>query len=66
LKRKNLAKFRIDLGLSSKEMAEKLGITPSHYSLIENGYRDPSYKTIEKFGEVFKDKYDDIWELFKK
>ena len=66
MKRKNLIKFRVDLGISSKEMADKLELSSAYYSLIENGYRDPSYKMLERFGEVFKDKYDDIWLLFKK
>lgn len=62
--RKNLKKFRIDLGLKTKEIAEKLGISPSYYSLIENGRKDPTYGFMEKFGETFN--YDDMWELFKK
>lgn len=66
MKRLNLIKFRIDLGLKSKDVAERLGITKQHYSNIENGKVNPTYKILEKFGEVFEDMYEDIWELFKK
>lgn len=66
LKRKHLIKFRIDLGLKSKDMAEKLGVSRVHYSNIENGKVDPSFKFVEKFGNIFKGQYDDFWELFKK
>lgn len=62
--RKNLKKFRIDLDLKTKEIAKKLGISPSYYSLIENGRKDPTYEFMEKFGKIFN--YDDMWELFKK
>lgn len=66
MKRKNLVKFKIDLGLRSKEMAEKLEISIPYYSNIENGKVDPSFGLMEKFGEVFKGQYTDLWEIFKK
>lgn len=66
MKRKNLVKFRIDLGLKSQEMAEKLEIGRVHYSNIENGKADPTYGFILKFEKTFKDQYEDVWELFKK
>lgn len=66
MKRKNLKKFRIDMNLKSKEMAEKLGISLVHYSNIENGKVDPTFGFMEKFEEAFKNEYQDIWELFKK
>ena len=43
VKRKNLIKMRIDLGLKSKDVAEKLGITTTKYSNIENGKVNPLY-----------------------
>ena len=69
MKRKNLIKFRIDLGLKSQEMAEKLGISRVHYSYIENGKKDPTFGFLEKFESTCKEmdiELDDIWELFKK
>jgi DNA-binding XRE family transcriptional regulator len=63
MKRKNLMKFRIDLGLKSKEMAEKLGITKTRYSNLENGKVEPSMDLLYKFQEVFE--VDDVLELLK-
>ena len=64
MKRKNLIKFRIDLGLKSKEMAEKLGVTTTRYSNIENGKVEPSIEFLYKMQEVFE--VDDVLELMKK
>lgn len=64
MKRKNLIKLRVDLGLKSKEMAEKLGITTTKYSNIENGKVSPSIELAYKLQELFD--VDDILELLKK
>lgn len=64
MKRKNLKKFRIDLDLKSKDMAEKLGVSTSYYSNFENGKVEPSIEFAYKFQEVFG--VDDVMELFKK
>ncbi len=63
LKRKNLIKLRIDLGLKSKEMAEKLGITTTKYSNIENGKVKPSIDFAYKIQEVFD--VEDVLELLE-
>ena len=63
LKRKNLIKLRIDLGLKSKEMAEKLGITTTKYSNIENGKVKPSIDFAYKIQEVFE--VEDVLELLE-
>ena len=65
-KRKNLRLFRMQQGLLSKEMAEKLGVNPGYYSNVENGLIDPSFEFIEKFGNMFRGQYEDFWYLFKK
>lgn len=68
MKRKNLIKFRTDLGLKSKEFAEKLDVSRVHYSDIENGKSNPSFGFITKFEKVCQEmnkEIDDIWELFK-
>lgn len=62
--RKELKEFRSSKGLLQIEMAGLLGISLSHYKGIESGNQDPSFKTLCKFYEVFKDQYDDIWTLF--
>lgn len=64
LKRKNLIKFRIDMGYKSKDMADKLGITLTKYSNLENGRVEPSLDFIYKFQEIFD--VEDVLELFRK
>lgn len=63
MKRKNLIKFRVDLGLKSGEMAEKLGVSTTKYSNIENGKVRPSIDFAYKIQEVFN--VDDVMELLK-
>lgn len=65
MKRKKLIKFRVDLGLKAKEVAEKLEISYVHYSNIERGKVNPTFGLMKKFEEVFENQFDDIWELFK-
>ena len=64
MKRKNLIKLRIDLGLQSKEMAEKLGVTKTKYSNIENGKVEPSIGLLFKIQEELG--VDDALELMRK
>lgn len=66
MSRKNLKKFRIDLNLKAKEVAEKTKISGSHYSNIENGSKDPSYDYMVLFAETFNIDEKDVWLLFKK
>lgn len=62
----NLIKFRKMRKLSQEEIAAKLDVSRQHYSNVENGKADPSFGVMEKFEEVFKDQYEDFWELFRK
>jgi len=41
------------LGLTQKDVAEKIGITQAMYSYIENGKKMPSKKTAKKIEELF-------------
>ena len=66
MKRFNLALFRMRQGLTQGQMAKKLAISVSHDVGIENGFADPSYKTLCKFKDAFKDQAIDIFEIFKK
>jgi len=56
--REKLKDLRKRHGLMHKEMAEKLDIARSHYTMIENGNRNPSLRVIEnlinEFGEEAK------------
>lgn len=45
---KKLRLMRIDLGELLKDMADKLNITPSYLSSIENGKRKPTRDFIDK------------------
>ncbi len=64
MKRYNLKMFRIMQDLTQQDIAQKLGISKSHYVSIEQGTQDPSFKLLEQFAEVFT--INDIWELMKK
>lgn len=66
LGRINLKKFKIEQGLNSTEMAEKVGITRQHYSNLECGKCNPSYELLEAFEKVFNLDAKDVWLLFKK
>lgn len=63
LKLKNLIKFRIDNNLNSKEMAEKLNLSPIAYSNLENGKKKPTIELAFKIQEVFG--VDNVLELFE-
>ncbi len=65
MKRFSLALFRMRQGLTQGQMAQKLNISVSHYVGIENGFADPSYKTLYKFRDAFSDLKIDVFEIFK-
>jgi transcriptional regulator with XRE-family HTH domain len=44
---KNIRITRIARGLSSAELARRVGVTANYVSLIENGRRTPSLKRLE-------------------
>lgn len=46
---------------SQKEIADKIGITTSHYGFIENGDRQPSLKVAKKIADVFGKKIEEIF-----
>ncbi len=51
--RERLINLRNKKGDTQEEMAERLGITRSFYSLIEIGARNPTYGLAKKIAEVF-------------
>ena len=53
MKRTELKVFRTRLGLTQAQMAERLGISQSHYVGIELGVQNPSYGVIERFCDEF-------------
>lgn len=49
----NQVKGRIyKLGLKNKEVAEKLGYTPEHFSSVINGRRNISLKKLEELADI--------------
>lgn len=50
----NLMIARKQMNFSSKEMAQKLEISPSTYSNYETGYREPDFKTLIKIVQILK------------
>ena len=51
---------RVNVGLSRKEAAEKLGINPYTLARYENGIRIPNARMIEKMVELYKMPYDNL------
>ena len=64
MKRKQLKLFRIENELTQQQMADKLQISPSHYTNIELGQFNPSYKVFEQFYKEFG--AVDLWRLIAK
>jgi transcriptional regulator with XRE-family HTH domain len=55
-----LDKYRNELYLKKKEMADKLQVSESYYSLIESGKRSPSKNFIEKL-VVISERPEEYW-----
>ena len=55
-----LREFRESLYLSQKNMAKKIGISPSYYYKVESGYQNPSYEFLAKFKRRFPDASIDV------
>lgn len=55
--RKNLGrvikKKRADLNIFQADLAERIGVTRTYLSLVENGIRFPSWETLEKIALSF-------------
>ena len=69
MKRKKLIKFLVDNDLIQTDVAESLGISDNHFSLLINGKSNPSFGLMEKFEELCDELgivVDDMWELWKK
>lgn len=49
----NLSDYRKSLKLTQQEMAERIGVSYSHYSKIEAGIRNPSYNFLVSIKNEF-------------
>lgn len=65
-KRFKLQDFRRRKGLTQKEIAEMLEISSIHYSRIECGDNNPSWKVIEKLAKVFELTHQEVYSLLEK
>jgi transcriptional regulator with XRE-family HTH domain len=55
-----LRKLRSELGLSLRQAADKLGISESFLSQIENRKRKPSSELIHAMAELFQCDFDEL------
>ena len=65
-KRKNLKLFRIGKDLSQQGMADVLGVTRSHYAMIERGERRGSESLWTTLKNTFDVSDADMWNLMRK
>lgn len=56
----NLKNARERKGISQKDVAEKIGVAKSTYSLYESGNREPNVQTIKKIADVLSVSADDL------
>lgn len=54
----NLKVAREHKGMSQKDVAEKIGVAKSTYSLYESGNREPNVQTIKKISDVLSTSAD--------
>ena len=45
---------RMAYGWSQKDLADRLGVTDAHISMIESGLRSPSNALIKKMAKLFR------------
>lgn len=63
--RRNLTVLRAKHGLTRAKMADKIGVSRSTYSEIENGKRECSLSFLNKLQATFDIPDSDMWELTK-
>lgn len=63
--RRNLTVLRAKHGLTRVAMADRIGVSRSTYSDIENGKRSCSQKFLAKLQATFEIPDADMWELTK-
>lgn len=57
---KSLADIRKEKRLTQFDMAEKLGVTNTYYSTIENGHRSPSVKLAKAIADILGIHYSKV------
>lgn len=56
----NLRTARERKGFTQKEMAERIGVAKSTYSLYESGNREPNVQTIKKIADTLNVSADEL------
>lgn len=56
----NLKYFRKDVGLTQKQVAEKLGVVESCYANWEQGRTEPPISMLRKLSKIFKVSIDEL------
>ncbi|PRX18099.1 putative transcriptional regulator [Orenia metallireducens] len=59
--RKKLKEKRLEKGLTQKRIAQKIGISRGHYTNIELGHKEPSFKVARAIKKELDEKNDDIF-----
>lgn len=49
-----LKALRLTIGLSQKQVSERIGVTASMISAYENGIRQPSYEVLARLSKLLK------------
>lgn len=62
----NLKVTRINRGLLQRDIADRVGISRSFYSLIETGFRVPSIHVAKEIALVLNLSLDELYALIKK
>ncbi|KMT22975.1 helix-turn-helix transcriptional regulator [Clostridium cylindrosporum] len=57
----HLIDLRNSIGLTQKQIAEKVGITTSYYGMIEQGVRTPKLDIAKKIAYIFNKKVEEIF-----
>ena len=60
----NLKIARERKGLSQKDIAEKIGVAKSTYSLYESGNREPNVQTIKKIADLLNVSADELLGIY--
>ena len=61
--KENLKQIRNTRGILQREITDKYGISQSYYSLIENGYRNPSLDFAKKIASALNISLDDVYKI---
>ena len=60
-----IKRMRVDKKLSSKEFAEKAGLSLAAISYIENNQVKPSLISLKKISEALECDFDTLYELYQ-